>query len=267
MQQGFLHRKDSPTVDENLNAMTCNTSGAALSNFSNFHTASIDQMCKISDSVPSDYTARTPPALTSALQIREPDVPAPDFYEDDIIRMYSRKAQHQILHVHSGAGTPEDKYMSRISEYQDSKVEPALISKLESILATGRRKQKCPRHNNPGPYSREDLEYFDLQGTCSLVSFIFDTGASISISDVSLNKFLHNDTRSTVSISIRILKTSSRTSLRMNARACTPRAEYSDPESTALHSQKYRSSKFPDRQSIRKLHTTSLHRSRCTSPT
>ena len=201
MQQGFLHRKDSPTVDENLNAMTCNTSGAALSNFSNFHTASIDQMCKISDSVPSDYTACTPPALTSALQIREPDVPAPDFYEDDIIRMYSRKAQHQILHVHSGAGTPEDKYMSRISEYQDSKVEPALISKLESILATGRRKQKCPRHNNPGPYSREDLEYFDLQGTCSLVSFIFDTGASISISDVSLNKFLHNDTRSTVSIS------------------------------------------------------------------
>ena len=128
-------------------------------------------------------------------------VEAPDFYEDDIIRMYSRKAQHQILHVHNGAGTPEDKYMSRISEYQDSKVEPALISKLESILATGRRKQKCPRHNNPGPYSREDLEYFDLQGTCSLVSFIFDTGASISISDVSLNKFLHNDTRSTVSIS------------------------------------------------------------------
>ena len=55
--------------------------------------------------------------------------------------------------------------------------------------------------------------------------------------------------------------------LRMNARACTPRAEFSDPESTALHSQKYRSSKFPDRQSIRKLHTTSLHRSRCTSPT
>ena len=59
---------------------------------------------------------------------------------------------------------------------------------------------------------------------------------------------------------IHILKTSSRTSLRMNARACTPRAEFSDPESTALHSQKYRSSKFPDRQSIRKLHTTSLHR-------
>ena len=29
---------------------------------------------------------------------------------------------------------------------------------------------------------------------------------------------------------IRILKTSSRTSLRMNARACTPRAEFSDPE-------------------------------------
>ena len=28
----------------------------------------------------------------------------------------------------------------------------------------------------------------------------------------------------------RILKTSSRTSLRMNARACTPRAEFSDPE-------------------------------------
>ena len=65
----------------------------------------------------------------------------------------------------------------------------------------------------------------------------------------------------------RILKTSSRTSLRMNAQACTPRAEFSDPESTALHSQKYRSSKFPDRQSIRKLHTTSLHRPRCTSPT
>ena len=31
-----------------------------------------------------------------------------------------------------------------------------------------------------------------------------------------------------------ILKTSSRTSLRMNGRACTPRAEFSDPESTAL---------------------------------
>ena len=54
----------------------------------------------------------------------------------------------------------------------------------------------------------------------------------------------------------RILKTSSRTSLRMNARACTPRAEFSDPESTALHSQKYRSSKFPDRQFIREIHTT-----------
>ena len=60
-------------------------------------------MCKISDSVTRDYIARI---------LREPDVPAPDFYEDDLIRMYSRKAQHQILHVHSGAGTPEDKFMS-----------------------------------------------------------------------------------------------------------------------------------------------------------
>ena len=70
----------------------------------------------------------------------------------------------------------------------------------EVTIATGRRKQKCPKHNNPGPYAREDLEYFDLKGTCSLVSFIFDTGASISISDISLNKFLHDDKRSTVSI-------------------------------------------------------------------
>jgi hypothetical protein len=144
----------------------------------------------------------------------------------------------------------------------------ALIPPYQEFVA----KKMCHQRGGLRPHQQEkqllQLNYIILWISNSIELHLFRVCAHTNI-------FYVIDTHSRTVVSAAhgrtvFSKTSSCTSLRMNARACTPESDYSefsDPENTALHSQKYRSSKIPDRQSIRKYNTTWLHCSCCTSPT
>jgi hypothetical protein len=136
--------------------------------------SSTDQLCPIFDSNTDGYT-----------------VPTTDIFSTTIV---TDRQQLNILRV------------------LDPDLSPNLQQQKETAAAAGRRKASKPlkgsestayqRQLREQRESRQDNTDFEvLSRTCRLVTFIFDTGASTTIVDVDLNKYLSNVSRSNVSIS------------------------------------------------------------------
>ena len=136
--------------------------------------SSTDQLCPIFDSNTDGYT-----------------VPTTDIFSTTIV---TDRQQLNILRV------------------LDPDLSPNLQQQKETAAAAGRRKASKPlkgsestayqRQLREQQESRQDNTDFEvLSRTCRLITFIFDTGASTTIVDVDLNKYLSNVSRSNVSIS------------------------------------------------------------------